>query len=150
MPWIGEAASNGLKLSVRLSSGEDSMTRAGWFELLLLPLPLLELLALGLLELPEEQAARPAAKSVTTLAASTLLPGILLVVNFDLSSRVLRISRRSFSVSGYPGYLVRRGRPRPAARLRPVASTPPPGWTSAAGGRDCLACTCPRQAGTGC
>src|ERR1700760_1675742 len=95
MPWIGEAWSNGLKLSVRLSSGEDSMTRAGWFELvlllLLLLLPALEPLALGLLELLEEQAARPAARSVTAPAASTLLPGILLVVNFDLSSRVLRV-----------------------------------------------------------
>ena len=47
MPWIGAAASNGLKLSVRLSSGEDSMTRAaGWSWRLALPLPLLELLAL--------------------------------------------------------------------------------------------------------
>jgi len=105
------------------------MTRAGWFELLLLllPLPLLELLALGLLELPEEQAARPAAKSVTTLAASTLLPGILLVVNFDLSSRVLRISRRSFlyldiRVTWLDGAArdLRRGYVQSPARRRPV------------------------------
>jgi hypothetical protein len=70
------------------------MTSGGALEALalLLPpaLPLLELPPLGLLELLEEQAARPAARSVTTPAVSTLLPGILLIVNFDLSSLALR------------------------------------------------------------
>jgi len=101
------AASNGLKLSIRLSSGEDSMTSGGW---LVLAGALLELppLAAGLLEPPlaevfellDEQAARPAARSVTAPAVSTLLPGILLIVNSDLSSRITAISRRSVVFTG--------------------------------------------------
>jgi hypothetical protein len=63
------------------------MTRAGWLELELELPPAPEELGL---EPPEEQAARPAARSVTTPAASALLPEIFLIVNFDLSSRVLR------------------------------------------------------------
>src|SRR6185437_167027 len=119
MPWTGAAASNGLKLSVRLSSGEDSMTSGGWLELALaFPLPVEEVLGL---EEPEEQAARPAARSVTTLAVRALLPGIPLIVNFDLSSRVLRISRRSV-VYWLDGAVrdLRRGYVEPPARRRPV------------------------------
>src|SRR5579863_7008857 len=91
MPWIGDAPSNGLKLSVRVSSGEDSMTSAGAFEVL--PLAVLEPLppVLGVVLLDEEQAARPAPRSMTAPAATALLLRILLVVNFDLSSRVVRI-----------------------------------------------------------
>jgi hypothetical protein len=64
------------------------MTSGGWLELaLVLPPPVEEVLGC---EEPEEQAARPAARSVTTLAVSALLLEILLIVNFDLSSRVLR------------------------------------------------------------
>jgi len=74
------------------------MTSGGWLELALaFPLPVEEVLGL---EEPEEQAARPAARSVTTLAVRALLPGIPLIVNFDLSSRVLRISRRSVVFTG--------------------------------------------------
>src|SRR6185437_6653143 len=149
MPWTGAALSNGLKLSIRLSSGDDSMTSGGWLvlagALLALPPPA-EALPPPLAEVFEldEQAARPAARSATALAVITLLPGILLIVNFDLSSRILRFREGALC------FLVRRRRPRPAGRRRPVASTPPPGWTSAAGGRGCPACTDPRQAGTGC
>jgi hypothetical protein len=93
MPWIGDAPSNGLKLSVRVSSGEDSMTSAGAFELVLvLVLAVLEPVPVAAgVELDEEQAARPAPRSMTAPAATALLLRILLVVNFDLSSRVMRI-----------------------------------------------------------
>jgi len=79
------------------------MTSGGW------------LVAAGALELPplappeaaapgegllEEQAARPAARSATALAVSTLLPGILLIVNSDLSSQITAISRRSVVFTG--------------------------------------------------
>jgi hypothetical protein len=64
------------------------MTRGCWLELALaLPLPLVEL---GEDDPPEEQAARPAARSAAATAVRALLLGILLIVNFDLSSRVLR------------------------------------------------------------
>jgi hypothetical protein len=65
------------------------MTRAGWLELELV-LPPLVLVEVGLEEPPEEQAARPAARSAAATAVRALLLGILLVVNFDLSSQVLR------------------------------------------------------------
>src|ERR1700733_1551274 len=144
MPWIGDAPSNGLKLSVRVSSGEDSMTSAGAFEVL--PLAVLEPVpaVLGVVLLDEEQAARPAPRSMTAPAATALLLRILLVVNFDLSSRVVRISRRS-CVS-----LVRRRCPSKTGQRRPVASTPPPGWASAAGERGSPACIYRWQADTGC
>jgi hypothetical protein len=48
----------------------------------------------------DEQAARPAARSVTAPAASSLLLENLLVVNFDLSSRVLRFEKEFFCFSG--------------------------------------------------
>jgi hypothetical protein len=65
------------------------MTRAGWLEVeLVLPPPVL--VEVGLEEPPEEQAARPAARSAAATAVRALLLGILLIVNFDLSSRVLR------------------------------------------------------------
>src|ERR1700730_2694597 len=145
MPWIGDAPSNGLKLSVRVSSGEDSMTSAGALELLavLPPVPV-ELVELGVEVVLEEQAARPAPRSMTAPAATALLLRILLVVNFDLSSRVVRISRRS-CVS-----LVRRRCPSKTGQRRPVASTPPPGWASAAGERGSPACIYRWQADTGC
>src|SRR6201996_7458026 len=91
MPWIGDALSNGLKLSVRVSSGEDSMTSAGAFELVLLLAVLEPVPVAAGVELDEEQAARPAPRSMTAPAATALLLRILLVVNFDLSSRVVRI-----------------------------------------------------------
>jgi hypothetical protein len=72
-----------------LVSGEDSITRAGSLELaedVLFPL--------AAVELPlEEQAARPAARRPVAVSASTLLPLILLIVNFDLPSHVLRFRR---------------------------------------------------------
>src|ERR1700733_1215769 len=89
MPWIGDAPSNGLKLSVRVSSGEDSMTSAGALEELAVLPP--EPVELGVEEVLEEQAARPTPRSMTAPAATALLLRILLVVNFDLSSRVVRI-----------------------------------------------------------
>jgi hypothetical protein len=86
MPLIGELPTNGLKLSVMLVSGEDSMTRAGPVpvEALAVELPVLE--ADGDDEL-DEQAARPAARSPAAESATALLVVILLVVNFDLSFR---------------------------------------------------------------
>src|SRR5580698_823351 len=136
MPWIAELPSNGLKFCTRLVSGEDSITRVGELELalaVLLP-PLLTT------EVPleeDEQAARPAARSVTAPAVSSLLLENLLVVNFDLSSRVMRFEKEFSFVS-----LVRRRCPSQTGRRRPVASTLPPGWASAAGGRGYPACTC--------
>src|ERR1700749_1183870 len=93
MPWIGDAPSNGLKMSVRGSSGEDSMTSACAFELVLLLAGLRPVPGVAGVELDEdeEQAARPAPRSMTAPAATALLLRILLVVNFDLSSRVVRI-----------------------------------------------------------
>jgi hypothetical protein len=61
-----------------------------------LPLALLPPV-LGVDDPPEEQAARPAARiAAAALAARTLLLGILLIVNFDLSSQVMRF-RGGFS-----------------------------------------------------
>jgi hypothetical protein len=86
---MGALPTKGLKLSVMLASGEDSITRAGSLELeeveegLEPPLAAVE-------ELLEEQAARPAARSATAPAATALLLEILLTFNLDLSSRVLR------------------------------------------------------------
>jgi hypothetical protein len=72
-----------------LVSGEDSITRAGALELELLEVePPVAPVEDPLEE--EEQAARPAARSTTAPAASALLLEILLTVNFDLSSRMLR------------------------------------------------------------
>jgi hypothetical protein len=71
-----------------LVSGEDSITRVG--ELDVEVLPVLELLLAAVPLEEEEQAARPAARNTTAPAASTLLLEILLTVNFDLSSRMLR------------------------------------------------------------
>src|SRR5579863_4377550 len=142
MPWIGDAPSNGLKLSVRVSSGEDSMTSAGALEVL--PLAVLEPVpvAAGVV-LDEEQAARPAPRSMTAPAATALVLRILLVVNFDLSSRVVRIREGVV-------FLVRRRCPSKTRQRRPVASTRPPGRASAAGERGSPACTYQWQAGTGC
>jgi len=104
------------------------MTSGGW---LVLAGALLELppLAAGLLEPPlaevfellDEQAARPAARSVTAPAVSTLLPGILLIVNSDLSSRILRF-REGALVSWLDGAArdLRGGYVQSPARRRPV------------------------------
>jgi hypothetical protein len=68
------------------------MTSGCWFELELL-LVLLEVAPpAGVLE-PEEQAARPAPRSMTVHAVSALLLNLLLVVNFDLSSRVCEFEK---------------------------------------------------------
>jgi hypothetical protein len=72
-----------------LVSGEDSITRVGELELELVP-PVLELLLAAVPLEEEEQAARPTARNTTAPAASALLLEILLTVNFDLSSRMLR------------------------------------------------------------
>jgi hypothetical protein len=87
-----------LKLSTRLVSGEDSITSSG--ELEVEPVAVLEAVleavldevapAAPVLDELEEQAARPAARRPTAPTASALLLVILLIVNFDLSSRVLR------------------------------------------------------------
>jgi hypothetical protein len=78
MPGLGAGASNGLKLSDRLFSGEDSITSSDWLELLPPELALLGVED----DPPEEQAARPAAaKSATAPAASVLLLENLLTVN---------------------------------------------------------------------
>src|SRR5580692_9452433 len=100
MPWIGDAPSNGLKLSVRVSSGEDSMTSAGAFELVLLLAVLEPVPVVAGVVLDEEQAARPAPRSMTAPAATPLLLRILLVVNFDLSSRVVRNFEKELCFSG--------------------------------------------------
>jgi hypothetical protein len=75
------------------------MTSAGAFEVLALavlePVPV----AAGV-ELDEEQAARPAPRSMTAPAATALLLRILLVVNFDLSSRVVRNFEKELCFSG--------------------------------------------------
>src|SRR6201996_5216409 len=105
MPWIGEALSNGLKLSVRLSSGEDSMTSGFWLVLE----PLLVLLPPGEVDPPEEQAARAAAASrPAAVSATVLLLLDLLVVNFDLSSPVFRF-RGGLSGAAIRGELVSGG-----------------------------------------
>jgi hypothetical protein len=75
------------------------MTSAGAFELVPLlavaePVPV----AAGVLD--EEQAARPAPRSMTAPAATALLLRILLVVNFDLSSRVVRNFEKELCFSG--------------------------------------------------
>jgi hypothetical protein len=68
------------------------MTSGCWFELELL-LVLLELAPLApVLEL-EEQAARPAPRSMTVHAVNALLLNLLLVVNFDLSSRACEFEK---------------------------------------------------------
>src|ERR1700761_7699346 len=90
MPWIGEALSNGLKLSVRLSSGEDSMTRAFALELELEPELVLPPDAPVEDAPPDEQAGRAAARRPAAVSAAALLLLNLLIVNFDLSSLVLR------------------------------------------------------------
>jgi hypothetical protein len=66
------------------------MTSAGAFEVL--PLAVLEPVpVVAEVLFDEEQAARPAPRSMTAPAATALVLRILLVVNFDLSSRVVRI-----------------------------------------------------------
>jgi hypothetical protein len=77
------------------------MTSAGALELLavLPPVPV-ELVELGVEEVLEEQAARPAPRSMTAPAATALLLRILLVVNFDLSSRVVRNFEKELCFSG--------------------------------------------------
>jgi hypothetical protein len=73
------------------------MTSAGALELLaVLPPEPVELVELGV----EEQAARPAPRSMTAPAATALLLRILLVVNFDLSSRVVRNFEKELCFSG--------------------------------------------------
>jgi hypothetical protein len=71
------------------------MTRGCWLELVLALDPELGLppVELGEDDPPEEQAARAVARSAAALAARTLLLEILLSVNFDLSSQVLRFRR---------------------------------------------------------
>jgi hypothetical protein len=104
-----------------LSSGEDSMTSAGWLVVLALEPPVLALAPLGLEVVLEEQAARPAARSATALTANPLLPEILLIVNFDLSSRVLRFRGGALCIwlDGAARDL-RRGYVQSPARRRPV------------------------------
>jgi hypothetical protein len=96
------------------------MTSGGWLELALVLPPPVEEVPLGFVE-PEEQAARPAARSVTTAAVSALLPEILLIVNFDLSSRVLRFREGvlCFWLDGAARDL-RRGYVQSPARCRPA------------------------------
>jgi hypothetical protein len=78
-----------------LFSGELSMTTS---ELLPEPeepgvvLAPVEVVELG--ELLDEQAARPAARRPAAVSASALLLMVLLLVNFDLSSRVMRVKGR--------------------------------------------------------
>jgi hypothetical protein len=69
-----------------LFSGELSMTTS---ELVELDAVLPELA--GAEELLDEQAARPAARRPVAVSASALLLMVLLIVNFDLSSRVIRV-----------------------------------------------------------
>jgi hypothetical protein len=75
------------------------MTSAGALELPAV-LPPVELVELGVEEVLEEQAARPAPRSMTAPAATALLLRILLVVNFDLSSRVVRNFEKELCFSG--------------------------------------------------
>jgi hypothetical protein len=73
-----------------LFSGEDSITTSE----LALPELVAELpveLLLGVVEDELEQAARPAARRPVAASATTLPRILLLVVNFDLSSRVMRM-----------------------------------------------------------
>jgi hypothetical protein len=77
-----------------LFSGELSITTSE----LALPepleagLPLLPVVLPGELDVLDEQAARPAARRPVAVSASTLLLTVLLIVNFDLSSRVMRMT----------------------------------------------------------
>jgi hypothetical protein len=74
-----------------LFSGELSITTS---ELALVPELAVEP-PVAVLDVPvdelDEQAARPAARRPVAVSASTLLLRVLLVVNFDLSSRLLRM-----------------------------------------------------------
>jgi hypothetical protein len=76
------------------------MTSAGAFELVLLLAVLEPVPVAAGVELDEEQAARPAPRSMTAPAATALLLRILLVVNFDLSSRVVRNFEKELCFSG--------------------------------------------------
>ena len=91
MPWGAAVDTNGLKSCVMLFSGELSMTSAG--ALLVLPEPVevlaeaeeeapVEVGALALDELLDEQAASPAARRPAAVTANALLV-ISLLVNFD-------------------------------------------------------------------
>jgi hypothetical protein len=71
-----------------LFSGELSMTTS---ELVELDVALLPGELAGGEELFDEQAARPAARRPVAVSASALLLMVLLIVNFDLSSRVMRV-----------------------------------------------------------
>jgi len=104
MPLIGAELSNGLKFCVRLGSGEDSMTSSDELE----ELEVAEELVPGadeevevepelVVELADEQAARPVARRPAAATASALLLEIPLIVNFDPSSRVLRFREGLFS-----------------------------------------------------
>jgi hypothetical protein len=69
------------------------MTSGCWFELEALLVLLDELVPLAPVLVLEEQAARPAPRSMTVHAVSALLLNLLLVVNFDLSSRVCEFEK---------------------------------------------------------
>jgi hypothetical protein len=69
------------------------MTSGCWFELVLVLLVLLAPPPLAPVLVLEEQAARPAPSSMTVHAVSALLLNLLLVVNFDLSSRVCEFEK---------------------------------------------------------
>jgi hypothetical protein len=69
------------------------MTSGCWFELELVLPVLLVLPPLAPVLVLEEHAARPAPRSMTVHAVSALLLNLLLVVNFDLSSRVCEFEK---------------------------------------------------------
>src|SRR5450756_2219365 len=92
MPWAATVDTKGLKSWAMLFSGELSMTTSE------LPLVAVDDEAAeldvappveGELDVLDEQAARTAARRPAAVSASALLLEILLMVNFDLSSRRL-------------------------------------------------------------
>jgi hypothetical protein len=109
MPLIDEDVSNGLKFCVMLVSGEDSITSsellllAGALELVAVlgeDAPVLAGAVVVVVELLDEQAARPVARRPAAATASALLLEIPLTVNFDPSSRVMRFREGLFSLGG--------------------------------------------------